>query len=37
MVQKKITEVSNKAKKIYEDLKNYKDTKYAYVDEIEKI
>lgn len=34
---KRITEVSNKAKKIYKDLENYKDTKYAYIDEIEKI
>jgi len=34
---KRITEVSDKARKIYEDLENYKDTKYAYIDEIEKI
>jgi len=34
---KRIIELSNKAKKIYEDLKNYKDTKYAYIEEIEKI
>lgn len=34
---KRIIEVSNNARDKYDELKEYKDSKYAYVEEIEKL